>query len=174
LAVNLSARQLADPEVVDTIREGLIRYDLNAGRITLEITESVLMFDSPATRRLLAALQDLGVELALDDFGTGYSSLAYLHALPVKALKIDRSFVERLGGDEDSTDVVKAVVDMSRALGLQIVAEGVDTARQATIVSNLGCDRAQGFYWARPMPAARFAAWWQHAEGNIASPLPAA
>jgi EAL domain-containing protein (putative c-di-GMP-specific phosphodiesterase class I) len=97
--------------------------------------------------------------VAIDDFGTGYSSLAYLHTLPVTTVKVDRSFVERLGGREDSAPVVKAVIEMSHAMGLNVVAEGVGNEQLAVLVSAMGCDAAQGFYWARSMPAEAFATW---------------
>jgi len=161
LAVNLSARQLDDPETPDMVRDVLERYRIDPGRICAEVTESVVMVDSAATRRSLDAFEDLGLPVAIDDFGTGYSSLAYLHTLPVTTVKVDRSFVERLGGADDSTPVVKAVIDMGHAMGLSVVAEGVSTARLGDQVSSLGCDAAQGFYWARPTPAEEFADWWR-------------
>ena len=129
LAVNLSARQLDDPETPDMVRAVLERHRIEPGRICAEVTESVVMVDSAATRRSLDAFEDLGLKVAIDDFGTGYSSLAYLHTLPVTTVKVDRSFVERLGGADDSRPVVKAVIDMGHAMGLSVVAEGVSTAR---------------------------------------------
>jgi len=114
-------------------------------------------------------LKERGLRVAIDDFVTGYSSLAYLHTLPVTTLKIDRSFIERLGGEEDSTPVVSAIVEMSHALGLRVVAEGVSSSDLRARVAALGCDMAQGFYWAEPMPAADFAEWWQQAEVSARS-----
>jgi EAL domain-containing protein (putative c-di-GMP-specific phosphodiesterase class I) len=102
--------------------------------------------------------------VAIDDFGTGYSSIAYLHSLPVTTVKVDRTFVERLGTTDDSMAVVKAVVEMSHALGLRVVAEGVRNEQLAAIVSMLGCDSAQGYFWSRPMPAGEFAEWWSEAD----------
>ncbi len=164
LAVNLSARQLDDAETVDMVREAIRRYDIAPSRVTVEITESAVMVDSASTRRSLQSFQDLGLRVAIDDFGTGYSSLAYLHTLPVTTIKIDRSFTQRLGTADDSMPVVKAIVEMSRALGLNVVAEGVSDAQQRALVAELGCDSAQGFIWASPMPAGEFAEWWQQAE----------
>jgi diguanylate cyclase (GGDEF)-like protein len=163
LAINLSARQLDDSETPDIVREVLERYGTDPSRVCLEVTESVVMVDSAPTRRSLDAFQDLGLQVAIDDFGTGYSSLAYLHTLPVTTVKIDRSFVERLGGADDSTPVVKAVIDMSHAMGLSVLAEGVSSEHLGTRVSAMGCDAAQGFYWARPAPADEFAYWWRKA-----------
>jgi diguanylate cyclase (GGDEF)-like protein/PAS domain S-box-containing protein len=165
LAVNLSARQLDDSETSDIVRYMLDRYRIDPSRVCVEVTESVVMVDSEPTRRSLDAFKKLGLRVAIDDFGTGYSSLAYLHTLPVTTVKIDRSFVERLGGPDDSTPVVKAVIDMSHAMGLSVLAEGVSSEHLGARVSWLGCDAAQGFYWARPTPAAEFAAWWQEAAG---------
>ena len=164
LAVNLSARQLADPETPNMVREVLERYGIAANRSALEITESAVMADNESTRSSLKAFQDLGLQVAIDDFGTGYSSLAYLHTLPVTTVKVDRSFIGRLGGVDDSTPVVHAIVEMSHAMGLGVVAEGVEDAQQGFRVAKLGCDLAQGFYWAQPMRAADFADWWRDAE----------
>jgi diguanylate cyclase (GGDEF)-like protein/PAS domain S-box-containing protein len=161
LAVNLSARQLDDAETSDIVRDMLEHYRIDPGRVCVEVTESVVMVDSAPTRRSLDAFKNLGLRVAIDDFGTGYSSLAYLHTLPVTTVKIDRSFVERLGGVDDSTPVVKAVIDMSHAMGLSVLAEGVSNEHLGARVSAMGCDEAQGFYWAHPTPADEFACWWQ-------------
>ena len=164
MAVNLSARQLDDDATPAMVSEVIERYGLAPGRVSLELTESAVMSDSAATRRSLREFKERGFPVAIDDFGTGYSSLAYLHALPVTTLKVDRSFVERMGGAEDSTPVVKAVVDMGHALGLKVVAEGVSAGHLREDVAALGCELAQGFYWAEPMPAEGFARWWAEAE----------
>lgn len=163
IAVNLSARQMDDPDTSDMVTDVLERYGVTAGRVALEVTESIVMADSSSTRRSLETLKQLGLRVAIDDFGTGYSSLAYLHRLPVTTVKVDRSFVERLGSADDSKPVVQAIVDMSHAMGLRVVAEGVSERALNESVSRLGCDLAQGFYWARPMPAEKFAAWWRKA-----------
>jgi len=164
MAVNLSARQLDDPEMPGRVRDVVERLRIAPSRVCMEVTESVVMTDSASTWRSLEAFKDLGLRVAIDDFGTGYSSLAYLHAMPVTTLKVDRCFVERLGSTDDSTAVVKAIVEMSHALGLHVVAEGVSAARLQALVSDLGCEAAQGFYWARPVPAKEFAGWWRRAE----------
>jgi diguanylate cyclase (GGDEF)-like protein/PAS domain S-box-containing protein len=164
LAVNLSARQLGDREALDLLRSLLSKHAIDPSRVCVEVTESVMMADGERTRKSLDGLKDLGVRMALDDFGTGYSSLAYLHKLSVDTVKIDRSFTERLGGTDDSTPVVKAINDMSHAMGLRIVAEGVSSARLARAVTDLGCDQAQGFYWAKPLPAEEFADWWRNVD----------
>jgi EAL domain-containing protein (putative c-di-GMP-specific phosphodiesterase class I) len=106
------------------------------------------------------------VQIAIDDFGTGYSSLSYLHTLPVTAVKIDRSFIERLNGPVDSTSVVQAIIDMSHATGLDVVAEGVSDQSMQAHVSSMGCDAAQGYFWANPMNADGFHEWWSKTEDH--------
>ncbi|GEM_PF-547870 len=167
LSVNLSARQLDDPETPRMVGDVLDRYGIEPIRAALEITESVVMEDNVSTRSSLRIFKDLGLQVAIDDFGTGYSSLAYLHTLPVTTVKIDRSFVCRLGGEDDSTPVIRAIVEMSHAMGLGVVAEGVESEHQRTLVSEMGCDLAQGFLWARPMPADEFVSWWRDAERQV-------
>jgi diguanylate cyclase (GGDEF)-like protein len=153
--VNLSARQIDDPRIVDTVEEILSRTGLPAEYLTLEITESALMEDAAAALGVLRALKELGVLLAIDDFGTGYSSLSYLQRFPLDILKIDQSFVETLGVDSRGDTIVSAVIDLADALGLRVVAEGVETAQQLQILRSLGCDLAQGFLFSRPLPAAQ-------------------
>jgi EAL domain-containing protein (putative c-di-GMP-specific phosphodiesterase class I) len=171
LAVNLSARQLDDAETSDIVRGVLNRCGTAPKRVCVEVTESVVMHDSASTRRSLAAFKNLGLKVAIDDFGTGYSSLAYLHTLPVTTVKIDRSFVERLGGEDDSTAVVRAVIEMTHAIGLSVVAEGVSSERLWELISMMGCDSAQGFVWSPPLPATEFATWWLRSE-HRAGPVP--
>jgi diguanylate cyclase (GGDEF)-like protein len=153
ISVNLSARQLAHPDLVRQLSAILAATASRPERLKLEITESVLMADAPAAQRVLEELQrGLGVSVMIDDFGTGYSSLAYLHQFPVDTLKIDRSFVARLGaGDEE---IVRAVVTLGRSLGMRVLAEGVETAEQLAALGRLGCDQAQGFHLAPPLAAA--------------------
>ena len=152
--VNISGRQLADPRIVDRVREALVFSGLEPSRLTLEITEGVVMQHSEANMRRLRRLRDLGVSLAVDDFGTGYSSLAYLRAFPVDELKIDKSFVAAMGGDADSLALVRTIVQLAESLSLRTVAEGVETAAQYDALRALGCDRVQGFYVSRPAPVA--------------------
>src|ERR1039458_6712128 len=161
LCINLSSRQLDDPKTFETVRNELRRHAIEPSRVTIEITESVLMDNSESTVRALSGFRELGLHVAIDDFGTGYSSLSYLHTLPVTCVKIDRSFIERLGAAEDSASVVKAIIDMGHASGLDVVAEGVSDERLQQHVSAMGCDVAQGFYWSRPLPVDQFGEWWQ-------------
>jgi diguanylate cyclase (GGDEF)-like protein len=153
VAVNLSARQLGAPGLVDRIRFLLRQHDLPPRALSLEITESVLMEDAESARRVLADLKGLGVYLAIDDFGTGYSSLAYLKRFPVDALKVDKSFVDGLGREAEDSAIVRAVVMLAQTLGLDTVAEGVETQQQLDELVPLGCVFAQGYLIAPPMSA---------------------
>ena len=132
---------------------------MDASLFTFEITESVAMEDTQSTMRAFAQLARAGVSLAIDDFGTGHSSLAYLRTLPAQQLKIDRSFIGDLGVSGDAMAVVDAVIRLAHALGLRVVAEGVETERQCQILTTLGCDEFQGYLFARPMDAQRLALW---------------
>ncbi len=159
VAVNLSAHQLRQDDLVQRIRRTLAQHRIDAALLTFEITESVAMEDTQATQRSFAQLARAGSSLAIDDFGTGHSSLAYLRTLPARQLKIDRSFVADLGLSGDAMAVVDAVIRLAHALGLRVVAEGVETERQRDILETLGCDEFQGYLFARPMDAARLALW---------------
>jgi diguanylate cyclase (GGDEF)-like protein len=151
--VNLSARQIDDPQIVATIEEILSRTGLPPEYLTLEITESALMKDAAAALVVLQALKDIGVLLAIDDFGTGYSSLSYLQRFPLDILKVDQMFVHELGEDGGGYEIVSAVISLAHALGLEVVAEGVESTQQLEILRSLDCDFAQGFLFSRPVPA---------------------
>ncbi len=154
MSVNLSAVQIANRGLADGVASALRVSGLDPGCLCLEITESVMLRDADGLTEALAALKSLGVRLVLDDFGTGYSSLAYLTRLPLNALKVDRSFIDGLGTEPRDTAITEAIVAMSHALSLEVVGEGVQTARQVAELSRMGCDLAQGFHFAPPMPAA--------------------
>ena len=159
MAVNLSARQLADPALVDVVTGALARHRLDPSLLVLEITETALMGDPEAALGALTALRALGVGLAVDDFGTGYSSLTYLKQFPIDELKIDRSFVAGLGSDPGDTAIVASCIQLARALGLRAVAEGVETETQRLALVDLGCDLGQGYHYARPLTADALRAW---------------
>ncbi|MBS0444414.1 MAG: EAL domain-containing protein [Proteobacteria bacterium] len=163
VAINLSVHQLRDDDLVPSIRDALERHGVEPSRLLCEITESVAMEDILATQRTFDRLARIGVFIAIDDFGTGYSSLSYLRQLPARQLKIDRSFVGDLETSSDARAVVDAVVRLAHALGLVVVAEGVETEGQRDILVKLGCDELQGYFYARPMPPATLLAW---ARGN--------
>jgi diguanylate cyclase (GGDEF)-like protein/PAS domain S-box-containing protein len=154
LAVNLSVRQMVAPDVGGLVGGVLGRTGIDPEKLCLELTESVFMEDVDFFSRTLNGLKGLGVRLAIDDFGTGYSSLSYLKRFPVDAVKVDRAFVNGLGSDPHDSALVAAIVAMAEALGLEVTAEGVETHDQLLSLKRLDCRRAQGFYLARPMPAA--------------------
>jgi len=153
MSVNLSARQFQQPDLLDQVRAILHESRVNAPQICLEITESLAMDDVDLTAKVLTNLHELGIRWAIDDFGTGYSSLSYLKRFPVDVVKIDRSFVDGLETNEVDTAIVVAVIGLARTLKMMTVAEGVETVEQLDHLRRVGCDVAQGFYLARPLPA---------------------
>lgn len=159
VAINLSVHQLRESGLAERIEQALLRHGLDASQLLCEITESVAMEDIKATHRTFEGLARIGVFLSIDDFGTGYSSLNYLRQLPAQQLKIDRSFVNDLEHSEDARAVVAAVVGLAHALGLRVVAEGVETPGQRDILLGMGCDELQGFFYARPMPPETLQRW---------------
>jgi diguanylate cyclase (GGDEF)-like protein/PAS domain S-box-containing protein len=154
IAVNVSARQLQHPEFVDHVDSALERADLPPHLLTLELTESVLVATGERVEHQLAMLKARGVKLALDDFGTGYASLAYLQQLPVDIVKIDRSFTAKIDSGADDLALLEGIVGLGKALGLQLVAEGIERGAQQGIIQELGCHGAQGFHFGRPANAA--------------------
>ncbi|MDH5540488.1 MAG: EAL domain-containing protein, partial [Rhizobacter sp.] len=152
VSINLSGHQLRHLEVVERLSQAMLRHEVDANQVICEITESVAMEDLRATQHVLANLSAAGVGLSIDDFGTGHSSLASLRQLHIQELKIDRSFVHDVATTADAHAIVDAVVHLARALGLRVVAEGVETRAQRDVLVALGCDELQGYYFARPMP----------------------
>jgi diguanylate cyclase (GGDEF)-like protein/PAS domain S-box-containing protein len=150
--VNLSAKQLQDPDLVQTVARTARQTGLDPRCLELEITEDTAMDDAPATAAVLEELKTLGVRVAIDDFGTGYSSLSYLERFPVDSLKVDRSFIGSLGRDPGATVLVRAMIDLAHALGSRVIAEGVETDEQFRRVRELGCDLAQGYHFSGPLP----------------------
>ncbi len=153
VAVNLSARQFRDPDLVGLVMGTLAEFDLDPSCLALELTESSIMQQPERARATLDELRRNGLRIAVDDFGTGYSSLSYLKRLPIHALKIDRSFMTDLPDNRESGAIVSAIVTMSRALGLTVVGEGVENSAQARFLNDLGCDLLQGFLFEQPAPA---------------------
>ncbi|MGE8368184.1 putative bifunctional diguanylate cyclase/phosphodiesterase [Cupriavidus sp.] len=153
VAVNLSALQFRHASLIKTVRDTLARHALEPGCLTLEVTESTAMRDADASLQILKQLHDMGVRISIDDFGTGYSSLLYLKRLPASELKIDRGFIRDLARDTEDAAIVSAIVALGRTLNLNIVAEGVETAKQQDFLTRLGCDSLQGFLLGRPMSA---------------------
>jgi EAL domain-containing protein (putative c-di-GMP-specific phosphodiesterase class I) len=168
MSVNLSARQFAQPDLVEQVQAILAETGLAPATLELEITESVVMDRSDDAIRALKALRSLGVKLVLDDFGTGYSSLSYLKHLPLDTIKIDRSFVAGLANDDANLPIVRAVIALAHGLGIEVTAEGIETIQQRDCLRDLACDRGQGYYYAVALPAERLEAYLDG--GGLASP----
>jgi EAL domain-containing protein (putative c-di-GMP-specific phosphodiesterase class I) len=152
LSVNLSGRQLLQPEFAGELGDLLSRSMCDPSRLRIELTESMLIGNGAAAMAALGNLRALGVRLCIDDFGTGYSSLSYLHELPIDALKIDRSFVLAMGEDERKMKIIQSILLLGKGLGIEVVAEGVETQAQADALRRMGCELAQGYLFARPCP----------------------
>jgi diguanylate cyclase (GGDEF)-like protein/PAS domain S-box-containing protein len=159
MSVNLSARQLSSPALVPMVQSTVEEFGLDPGRLCFEITESVLMEDVDAAIAVLSELRALGVRLAIDDFGTGYSSLGYLRRFPVDIVKLDRAFVGGLGSDSAADAITAAVINLGHALGLSVIAEGVETEEQLTVLRALRCDRAQGYLWSAAQAPEALSQW---------------
>jgi EAL domain-containing protein (putative c-di-GMP-specific phosphodiesterase class I) len=159
VAVNLSAHDLLDERLPQRIGQLLEQYGMPADRLTLEITESALLSDTPRTTRTIDRLEKLGVRLSLDDFGTGYSSLGYLRRVPVAELKVDQSFVKDLLLDDQDETIVRSTIDLGHSLGLQVVAEGIENLQVLQRLQDLSCDIGQGYAISRPLSPDRFATW---------------
>ena len=160
VAINVSARSLQDGRIVDDVEEALLTHDVRGDRLQIEVTESAVMSDVGHAAEVLASLTGRGVSVSIDDFGTGYSSLGLLRRLPVQELKIDKSFVIGMAGDgAEDTAIVRSTADLAHNLGLTVVAEGVEDQWTLDLLSSFGCDQAQGYHIARPMPSADFIAW---------------
>ena len=154
VAINVSGRHFRAETLDENLLALLRRHEIKPECVRIEVTERMLIDNPPAAKRLLDALRAHGIGVALDDFGTGYSSLSYLHQYPVQALKIDRSFVAEMGSEKSgSTAIVRAILALAGALGMQAIAEGIETEAQHRILTQMGCQLGQGFLYARPQPA---------------------
>jgi EAL domain-containing protein (putative c-di-GMP-specific phosphodiesterase class I) len=153
MSINLSPRQLEDPGLLPALEEALAVTPVPPASLQLEVTESVFMSNRQAAAQALERLAAMGLRIAIDDFGTGYSSLSYLHQLPAHGLKIDRAFIARMDGLPVNEAVTSAVITLGQKLGLQLVAEGIETELQAGRLRTLGCGYGQGYLFAKPMPA---------------------
>jgi len=159
LAVNISSEDIGDARFDSRVAALLSRHQLPPSLLTLELTETGFIEDPARAVQMLDAIAALGVGLSIDDFGTGYSSLSHLARMPVDEMKIDRSFLQSLESDPEFATVVRSAIDMGHGLGLKVVAEGIETQAAADTVREFGCDIAQGFFYAKPMPLQAFAAW---------------
>jgi diguanylate cyclase (GGDEF)-like protein len=160
VSVNLSALQLARDDVAAQAAATLERHGISGDRLTLELTESAIVHDPQRATRVLGALKDLSARVAMDDFGTGYTSLAYLQRLPIDVLKIDRSFVTGMLRDDDKVAIVRAILSLASALGMDTTAEGIDSPELARTLTELGCCHGQGFHYSRPLPPDAALAYW--------------
>ena len=156
VAVNVSALEFRNHRLVDTLTRAMADFGVQPHELEIELTESVLMTDTQTTQRIIERLHNLGLPLAVDDFGTGYSSLAYLKRLRPSKIKIDRSFVTDLPGDDDDRVLVQVIVQLAKALGIRVVAEGVETEAQRDYLHRIGCGTLQGYLISRPQPAEGF------------------
>lgn len=169
LSFNLTAADMVDDDLPELLAQRLATWQIPGQRFTLELTESALMLDREKGLAIMSRLRQLGCRLALDDFGTGYSSLSYLVSLPINEIKIDRSFVMAMFNSPDSLRVVSTIIDLARDLGMQPLAEGVETEMQRTQLLTLGCEAAQGYLYAKPMPVDEFIAWYRRQEARVAA-----
>jgi len=151
MSVNLSAKQLLQPHLVDEMQKLLRETGLPPEALKLEITESAVMADPTAAAEMLQQIKSLGIRLAIDDFGTGYSSLSYLHRFPLDTLKIDRSFISGTGEGSDGMEIARTIMPMAKNLRLDVVAEGVETLEQVALLKRLQCKYAQGYYFSKPL-----------------------
>jgi EAL domain-containing protein (putative c-di-GMP-specific phosphodiesterase class I) len=151
--VNISGKQFSQPNLVETVQEVLRINDLKPANLKLEITETVLIENFTAANEIFSRLSALGVQLEIDDFGTGYSSLGYLQHFPIRTIKIDRSFINQMGPNGKGSEIIRAMISMARDLGMESIAEGVETAEQKEELQVLNCEYAQGFLISQPMEA---------------------
>jgi EAL domain-containing protein (putative c-di-GMP-specific phosphodiesterase class I) len=159
MSVNLSSKQATQPNLVTEIHDILEETNIEARHLKLEITESAVMDNAEMSARLLKRLKALGVQLSIDDFGTGYSSLGYLHRFPVNTLKIDRSFIGRIGEAAENIEIVRTIVSLAENLGMEVVAEGVETLSQLTQLRKLNCRYGQGYLFSRPVDPESVTSW---------------
>jgi len=152
MSINLSSADFASPGLLENVLHAIRESAIEPGQLHLEITERLLMEQPEHARCILEKLHDAGVPIAIDDFGTGYSSLSYLHNFPIDILKIDRSFVTAMHKDRRCLELIRSIVGLGRNLGIKVIAEGVEHREEAVALAELGCDEAQGYYFARPMP----------------------
>ncbi len=157
LAVNVSPRQFERGQILATVTQVLAETGFDPRRLDLEITETLLMQNAETVLKTMRELGALGIQFSIDDFGTGYSSLSYLKHLPIGRVKIDKSFVDDIPADPNDAAIVKAIISMARSLGLQVIAEGVETETQLEFLRAHGCDAIQGYYFSRPLPAGELA-----------------
>jgi EAL domain-containing protein (putative c-di-GMP-specific phosphodiesterase class I) len=171
MAVNLSPRQFIDEDLLETIDEALKASGMSPVLLQIEVTESMMMRNVSRAIKVLDAIQSRGIRIAIDDFGTGYSSMSLMKQFPIDTIKIDRSFVRDLPDDTEDQAIAQAIISMGRALGMTIVAEGVETVEQETFLRAHGCDEMQGFLFSRPLPSGQLADLLRPAPQLVSPPL---
>jgi EAL domain-containing protein (putative c-di-GMP-specific phosphodiesterase class I) len=171
MAVNLSPRQFADERLLRDIDEALAASGLPAVQLQLEVTESMVMRNVPRAAKMLEAIHSRGIRLAIDDFGTGYSSMSLMKHFPIDTIKIDRSFVRDLPRDSEDQAIAQAIISMGKALGMTVVAEGVETIEQQAFLREHACDETQGYLFSKPLPPQQLAALLRSAPVLVAPPL---
>ena len=157
MAVNLSPRQFADANLLHDVDEALLASGMSPVLLQLEVTESMVMRNVSRAIKVLDAIQSRGIRLAIDDFGTGYSSMSLMKQFPIDTIKIDRSFVRDLPNDSEDQAIAQAIISMGKALGMTVIAEGVETVEQQTFLRNHACDEMQGFLFSKPLPPRQMA-----------------
>ena len=163
ISINISAGQLRRSDFIFRLRGILKQYQLPPGALDFELTETILVEDSDSCLSILNTLKEMGISLSLDDFGTGYSSLSYLKRFPFDTVKIDRSFVNDLTTDDHDVALTQAIIRMGHALGMEVVAEGVEDSHQLAVLADNGCNTAQGYYFNKPLSADRITEMLEHA-----------
>jgi EAL domain-containing protein (putative c-di-GMP-specific phosphodiesterase class I) len=153
MSVNLSGKQFAQPDLIQVIENVLEETNLDPRSLWLEITESVVVENVESASEICKQLRRIGVGLSIDDFGTGYSSLSSLHSFPISTLKIDGSFVSRMSGQNENTEIIRTIMSLAGNLSMEVIAEGVETLEQVTKLRTLGCEKGQGFFFSRPLLA---------------------
>lgn len=159
IAINLSANDLQDPEIPDLLEQAMATWEIKPKRIQIEITETVMIDETPEVLDVLNRIRKLGVALSIDDFGTGFSSMSYLKSLPVQEVKIDQMFIRQIATSAKDQQIADSIIQLAHRLKMEVVAEGVETAEAAKVVSELGCDRLQGWHYSKALPLADFIAW---------------
>ena len=151
MSVNLSGKQVSSNQEVETIKRIINSGEIKPQQLKLEVTETLMLENFDQSKKVLNNLRNLGATIAIDDFGTGYSRLSYLHQLPLDTLKIDRAFINKIEKNKKSLQIVEAIMNLSNTLDINVVAEGIETEKQMSILTNLGCDFCQGFHISKPL-----------------------
>ncbi|MBV5344689.1 MAG: EAL domain-containing protein, partial [Rhodoferax sp.] len=168
MAINLSANDLQDPEIPELLAQALSTWEIKPGAVQIEITETVMVEETKGVMDVLQRIRNLGIDLSIDDFGTGFSGMSYLKNLPVQEVKIDQSFIGQIANSAKDREIADSIIQLAHRLGMEVVAEGVETPEAARIVSELGCDRLQGWLYSKALALPDFMAWYQARRSTMA------